>query len=381
LHTYKLMTLNRYIAEEQRWHPEATGTFTRMMWDISLAAKMVSREVNKAGLVDILGEAGSENVSGERVQKLDIYAQQRFARTLGRGGYLCIMASEEEAEPIPVAEGYPTGPYAVVFDPLDGSSNIDVNVSLGTIFGIYRRRSGGEGAGSLEDVLQSGAELAAAGYVIYGSSTMLVYTSGNGVHGFTLDPSLGEFLLSHPDIRIPDRGSIYSINEGNVARFDERTRRYLRWLKEEDASEGRPYSLRYIGTLVSDFHRTLLRGGIFLYPSLRRSDGTSKPKLRLVYEGNPMGFIAEQAGGMASTGNGRILDIQPESLHQRVPLVLGSRREVERGAPHEARGLRPGPSYTTRRSVSASMRATASAMSRAAPSRSSSEHSSHGECM
>ncbi|RME70774.1 MAG: class 1 fructose-bisphosphatase [Planctomycetota bacterium] len=328
MQTYRLMTLNRYIAEEQQWHPEATGTFTRMMWDISLAAKLVSREVNKAGLVDILGETENENASGERIQKLDLYAQHRFARTLGRGGYLCVMASEEEADPIPVTDGYPTGPYVVVFDPLDGSSNIDVNVSLGTIFGIYRRVSEGEGPGTLADLLQPGSKLIAAGYVIYGSSTMLVYTSGNGVHGFTLDASLGEFLLSHPDIRMPERGSIYSVNEGNLSRFDPATRRYLAHLKEQAPADGRPYSLRYIGTLVADFHRTLLRGGIFLYPALRRSDGSFKPKLRLVYEANPIGFIAEQAGGRASTGRERILDLQPGELHERVPLIVGSRDDV-----------------------------------------------------
>ncbi|GIW73149.1 MAG: fructose-1,6-bisphosphatase class 1 [Planctomycetota bacterium] len=329
IQTYKLMTLNRYVAEEQRWHPEATGTFTRMMWDISLATKMIAREVNKAGLADILGDAGIENVSGDRVQKLDAYAQARISRTLGRGGYLCLMASEEQPEPTPVPEGYPRGPYVLVFDPLDGSSNIDVNVSIGTIFGIYRRVSAGEGDGTLEDVLQPGSQLIAAGYVIYGSSTMLVYTSGNGVHGFTLDPSLGEYLLSHPDIRIPERGTTYSINEGYAGRWDEPTRRYLSWLKQEDAASGRPYKHRYVGTLVADVHRTLLTGGIFLYPSDARDPARPKPKLRLVYEANPMGFIIEQAGGRASTGRERILELQPAGLHQRVPLVLGSRREVE----------------------------------------------------
>jgi fructose-1,6-bisphosphatase I len=325
----KLITLNRHIAESQKWHPEATGTFTRLLWDLTLAARLISREVNKAGLVDILGAAGMANVSGDQVQKLDEYAEERIVAAMQAGGYLCAMASEEQETVIPIPEDFPKGRYVLVFDPLDGSSNIDVNAPLGTIFGIYRRASPDGGPGTLDDVLQPGRNLVAAGYIVYGSSTMLVYTTGKGVHGFTLDPSLGEFLLSHPDIRIPERGSYYSINEGNSFCWDPNTKRYVQWVKEVDPETKRPYTQRYIGTLVADFHRTLLRGGIFLYPNDCRDPKKAKPKLRLVYEANPIAWIAEQAGGKATTGDARILDLQPKELHQKVPLIVGSARQVE----------------------------------------------------
>jgi fructose-1,6-bisphosphatase I len=327
--TSRFMTLSRYIAEAERWHPEATGTFTRLMWDLTLAARVISREVNKAGLADVFGAAGQTNKSGDSVQKLDQFAEERFVKTLEATGTLCVMASEEEEGIIPIPEPFPKGKYVLVFDPLDGSSNIDANVSLGTIFGIYRRTSEEGKPGTVEDCLQPGKKLVAAGYVLYGSSTMLVYTCGDGVNGFTLDPSLGEFILSHPEMKVPERGNIYSINEGNSFCWDESTRRYMQWVKEHDAETRRPYTQRYIGTLVADVHRTIVKGGIFLYPNDCRDPAHAKPKLRLVYEANPISFIVEQAGGRASTGAGRILDLQPKALHQKVPLIVGSAREVE----------------------------------------------------
>jgi len=325
----KLVTLSRHIAEAQRWHPEATGVFTRLMWDLTLAARIISREVNKAGLADVLGTAGAKNTSGDQVQKLDEYSEERIVRALEADGGLCVMASEEEEGIISIPEPYPKGKYVLVFDPLDGSSNIDANVSLGTIFGIYRRISEDGRPGTLEDCLQPGRNLVAAGYIVYGSSTMLVYTSGLGVNGFTLDPSLGEFLLSHPDMKIPERGRIYSINEGNSFCWDANTKRYIEWVKAVDQETGRPYTQRYIGTLVADVHRTMVKGGIFLYPNDCRDPAKAKPKLRLVYEANPIAFIVEQAGGKATTGAERILDLQPRTLHQKVPLIVGSKRDVE----------------------------------------------------
>jgi fructose-1,6-bisphosphatase I len=325
-----LVTLNRHIAENQKWHPEATGTFTRLLWDLSLAARMISREVNKAGLANVLGAAGVMNASGDSVQKLDEFSENIIVRAMTAGGYLCAMASEEQEHIIPIAPEVPLGPYVLVFDPLDGSSNIDVNVSLGTIFGIYRRVTPDRvGAGTLEDVLQPGRNLVAAGYIVYGSSTMLVYTTGNGVHGFTLDPSLGEFLLSHPDIKIPNGGGYYSINEGNSFCWDANTKKYVQWVKDVDAATRRPYTQRYIGTLVADFHRTLLRGGVFLYPNDCRDPAHAKPKLRLVYEANPIAWIAEQAGGGATTGDARVLDLRPKELHQKVALIVGGKKDVE----------------------------------------------------
>jgi fructose-1,6-bisphosphatase I len=277
--------------------------------------------VNMAGLAKILGETGAVNVHGEAVQKLDEFAQHTICRAMGHNGHLCVMASEESENIIPIPDGSKRGKYVLMFDPLDGSSNIDVNASIGTIWSIHRKITKDREDGSLEDCLQKGCEQVAAGYFIYGSSTMMVYTTGNGVHGFTLDPSLGEFLLSHESIQTPPRGKIYSINEGNVHSWDAGTRRYIEYVKEDRKDRGHPYTLRYIGSLVADFHRNLLKGGIFLYPG-------PKGKLRLLYEAAPLAMIVEQAGGAASTGAQRILDIQPTSLHQKVPLIIGSREDV-----------------------------------------------------
>ncbi len=320
------ITLSHFIIEEQRKYPEATGEFTSLFSDIAVAAKIISREVNKAGLVEILGFTGKINVQGEEVQKLDEFSLDTFVKLLSKGGYLCIMASEETEEPIMIPKEYPKGKYVLVFDPLDGSSNIDVNVSIGTIFGVYRRKSPDGGDGTIEDLLRPGRELVAAGYVIYGSSTMFVYSTGQGVHGFTLDPSVGEFLLSHENIRIPKRGKIFSVNEGNYNKWGEGVRKYIDYLKEEDKESGRPYKARYIGSLVSDFHRNLLKGGIFLYPADKKN---RKGKLRLLYEAAPLSFIVEQAGGYGSNGRMNILDIVPENIHERTPLFIGSEEDVK----------------------------------------------------
>jgi fructose-1,6-bisphosphatase I len=316
-----VVTIQRHIAAQQSLHPEATGQFTAMLWDLVLAFKMIAREVRRAGLIDILGTIGHENVHGEKVQKLDEYAQDHIYHSMLAGGHVCCMASEERAEMMTVPREYRRGRYVLMYDPLDGSSNIDVNISIGTIFSIHRKISAGPD-GALEDCLQAGLKQIAAGYVIYGSSVMLVYTTGHGVHGFTLDPTIGEFLLSHENIRMPAKGKTYSINEGNSASFDPGTAKYVGWVKQKDAGSGRPYSLRYVGTLVADVHRTLINGGIFMYPA------SPKPKLRLLYEGAPMAMIAEQAGGRATTGRERILEIQPQELHQKVPLIIGSPEDV-----------------------------------------------------
>ena len=322
-------TLNRFIIEQERMYPEATGAFTALLSDIALAAKIISYHVNKAGLVDILGQAGTTNVHGEEQTKLDVFANDVLVRSLAYGGKLCAMASEESEDLIPIPDEVPMGKYVCLFDPLDGSSNIDVNVSIGTIFSIYRRVTPGNGPGALEDLLQPGYAQVCAGYVIYGSSTMLVYTTGTGVHGFTLDPSYGEFVLSHENIKIPPKGKIYSVNESYYDYWDEGMRNYIRWAKKANPSDGRPLNSRYIGSLVADFHRNLLKGGIFLYPGDNKSPDRRKGKLRLLYEANPLAFIVEQAGGKASDGYRRILDIRPDSLHQRTPLFIGSREDVE----------------------------------------------------
>ncbi len=322
------ITVSRHILDSQRLHPQATGELSGLLGELIVAAKTISAEVNMAGLADILGQSGRVNVQGEKVQKLDELANSTFKRRMARCGYLCVMASEEEDEIIPVAEGY-EGKYTLAFDPLDGSSNIDVNVSIGTIFSIHRRRSG-SGQGNVADLLQKGRNQVAAGYIIYGSSTMLVYTTGEGVHGFTLDPSVGEFYLSHPDIMMPTKSKYYSVNEGNHRYWSEGMRRYIEYVKEEDKATHRPYSARYIGSMVADLHRNLISGGIFLYP--RDSKDPAKPagKLRLLYEAAPFAFIVEQAGGRAITDDGHeILDIEPSDLHQRVPLVIGGRKDVE----------------------------------------------------
>ncbi len=317
-----IVTIQRHIHEQQTLHPEATGQLTALLWDLVLAIKMIAREVRRAGLIDILGMTGTQNVHGEEVKKLDEYAQERIYKAMDHGGHLCCMASEERPELIPIPQQYKRGNYVMMFDPLDGSSNIDVNISIGTIFSIHRKITAGE-EGTVEDCLQPGTRQVAAGYVMYGSSVMLLYTTGAGVHGFTLDPTVGEFLLSHPDIRMPKKGKTYSINEGNTQSWDEGTRKYVGYLKEKDPATDRPYSLRYVGTLVADFHRTLINGGIFLYPA------SPKPKLRLLYEASPMAMIAEQAGGRATTGRQRILEIQPTELHQKVPIIVGSEQDVK----------------------------------------------------
>ncbi len=325
----QIITIERHILEQQRFFPEATGEFTNLLYDIALAAKIIAREVTKAGLAEILGLAGKENIHGEQVRKLDVFANETMIRMNDHTGRLCVMASEENPDIIPIPDKYPCGKYVLIFDPLDGSSNIDVNVSVGTTFSIHRKVSAGP-RGALEDCLQPGYKQIAAGYIIYGSSTMMVYTSGRGVHGFTLDPSVGEFLLSHPDIRIPPRGKYYSVNEGNYHYWSEGVRRYVDYLKTPDQATGRPYAGRYIGTLVADFHRNLLAGGIFMYPADSKDPKKPHGKLRLLYEAAPLAFIVEQAGGRASDGRRDIMQIQPESLHQRVPLFIGSREDVDK---------------------------------------------------
>ncbi len=329
-----IVTIERHIIEEERRHPSARGAFSNILSDMALAAKVISREVNMAGLMDILGQAGHRNVQGEDVQKLDVFAQDVIYRAMDHTGHLCCMGSEEVDEILPIPDKFPAGEYVLLFDPLDGSSNIDVNVSIGTIFAIFRKVSGEE-RGSLEDCIQSGRRQLAAGYVVYGSSTMLVYTTGNGVHGFTLDPSIGEFILSHPNIRIPEPPArSYSVNEAYYARWSPAMRRFVDHLKGADGTPGTGgFSSRYVGSLVADFHRTLLRGGIFMYPGDSRNPAG---KLRLVYEANPLAFIAEQAGGRATDGREEILDLKPEALHQRTPLFIGARSLVDLAHRHLA---------------------------------------------
>lgn len=325
---FNFTTLGQFIIERQNEFPFAKGELSRLLRDISIAAKVISREVNKAGLAEIIGEAGSTNIQGEDVKKLDLIGNELFISALERGGEVCAFASEEDDDMISMKGAYSkNGNYVVCIDPLDGSSNIDVNVSIGTIFSIYRRITPKGTTPSLEDVLQPGNLQVAAGYVIYGSSTMLVYTTGKGVNGFTLDNSIGEFCLSHPNISTPKDGSIYSLNEGNTADFPEGITKYIQWCKEKDKATNRPYSARYIGSMVADLHRNLLKGGIFIYPPTAK---TPNGKLRLMYECNPMAFIVEQAGGKATTGTQRILDIQPTELHQRVPIYIGSENMVNK---------------------------------------------------
>lgn len=323
----KGITLNRHIMEQERSYPEATGEFTGLLTQMALGAKIISREVNKAGLVNVLGFTGEHNVQGEEVQKLDVFANETIIEAFDHSGHVCVMASEEVADPIPLPADCPRGKYVLLFDPLDGSSNIDANVNIGTIFSVHKKISAGTD-GTLADLLQPGERQVAAGYVVYGSSTMLVYTTGSGVHGYTLDPSVGEFLLSHENIRMPERGSIYSANEGNYPYWHPEVQRYIDYLHEKDPASQRPYSLRYIGSLVADFHRTLLYGGIFLYPADTKNPKQPSGKLRLLYEVAPLALIAREAGGRASTGTEDILGIQPTELHQRVPLFIGSQEDV-----------------------------------------------------
>jgi fructose-1,6-bisphosphatase I len=323
--TGSLITVQQHILEQQRrLYPQATGEFSWLLSGITLATKIVESRVRRAGLGDVLGAAGAVNVQGEQQQKLDVLANQALLHCLGNRGNVAVMASEENDDPVVVERDRAQGRYVVVFDPLDGSSNIDVNVSVGTIFSILRRDPDPTGERDpLHDVLQPGRQQVGAGYVVYGSSTVLVYTAGHGVHGFTLDPSIGAFVISHPDIAMPAQGGYYSVNEANADSFPEVYRRYLSLLRS--GGTGRTYSSRYIGSLVADFHRTLLKGGIFLYPPTKQHPGG---KLRLLYEANPIAFLAEQAGGRALDGRQRILDITPTALHQRTPLVVGSRTEV-----------------------------------------------------
>lgn len=325
------VTVTEHLLRQQRLTPQATGAFTLLFNELVVAAKLINRELNKAGLNDIYGFTGETNVYGEQVQKLDDFAHRVLVRRLSQSEQLCAIASEEDADIIEIPSNVPRGPYILLMDPLDGSSNIDVNVSVGTIFSI-RRRIRETGPVTLDEVLRKGSEQVAAGYFIYGSSTMLVYTTGQGVHGFTLHPALGEFFLSHENIRIPSRGKILSVNEGNYNYWDEGVRRYVDYLKTPDVEKGRPYTARYIGSLVSDFHRNLLKGGIFMYPADRKDPKKPSGKLRLMFEAAPMAMVAEQAGGAATDGQRRILDIEPESLHDRVPLFVGSREDVAEAA-------------------------------------------------
>jgi fructose-1,6-bisphosphatase I len=318
-----VLTIERFILENQPDY--ARGSFTNLLYDIALAAKLIAHQTNRAGLIDILGDAGQLNVQGEMQQKLDVYADDVMRRMCEHTGRLCVMASEEHEEIISIGERYHKGDYALVFDPLDGSSNIDVNVSIGTIFGIYRCLDWAQ-RGRVEDVLQPGRNLVAAGYVLYGASTMLVYSTGHGVHGFTLNPELGEFLLSHERMRLPEPPAYYSINGAYYARWSKGSQRYMDWL--EGRSDDSPkLSLRYIGSLVADFHRNLLRGGVFCYPA---EDGKPEGKMRLLYEAAPLAFLIEQAGGYASDGRRPILDIVPQTLHQRTPLFIGNWSLVEK---------------------------------------------------
>jgi fructose-1,6-bisphosphatase I len=319
-----VVTIDRFIIEEERNHPEATGELSGILYDLALAAKMIANKVRSAGLADILGATDLENIQGETQQKLDVLANEIIVKAVDHGGRLCAMASEEEPGIIDIPPNFRCGKYCLLFDPLDGSSNIDVNVPVGTIFSVVRKITRGR-QGELEDMLQPGRRQVAAGYVIYGSSTMLVYTTGQGAHGFTLDPSIGEFLLSHPNIRIPDVGRYLSVNDSYEQHWDDNVRSLMR--KYKGLEDGRrAMSTRYVGSLVADFHRNLLGGGIFAYPSNAKSP---KGKLRLLYEANPLAFIVEQAGGAACDGAQRVLDISPTELHQRTPLYIGSKSEVD----------------------------------------------------
>jgi len=303
--------LDRFIKNNQFQFQYASGELSQLLRDIALASKVVNREINKAGLIDIMGSMGSQNSTGEQQQKLDVLANIRFTRALTKGGEVCALISEETESFVDLSND---GKYVIAIDPLDGSSNIDVNVSIGTIFSIYRRKSEVGLPISDADILQTGDEQVAAGYILYGSSTMLVYTTGHGVNGFTYEPTLGEYVLSHPDMTIPETGKIYSINEGSANSFSQSVKSYIQYCKDNN------YTARYIGSLVADFHRNLLKGGIYVYPATAKD---VNGKLRLMYECNALAFIAEQAGGKATDGKGRILEIKPKDLHQRTPFYVG----------------------------------------------------------
>ena len=320
------MTIQRHILEGEKKHPEATGELSALLSDLTMAAKVISLEVNKAGLVDVLGFTGDQNVHGEQVKKLDIFSHKMMIHAMNHGGHLAVMASEEEEDIIHIPERHHIGKYVLLFDPLDGSSNIDANVSVGTIFSIYKRISPEGGPGTIEDCLQPGHKQVAAGYIVYGSSTIMVYTAGEGVHGFTLDPAFGEFLLSHPNIKTPKTANIYSLNEGNYKYWHKGLKKYIKYIQDADDRRGKPYSARYIGSMVADIHRNLLYGGIFIYPADKRSPNG---KLRLLYECNPMAFIVEQAGGRAIDGKRRIMDVKPKARHQRIPIYIGSKNAVD----------------------------------------------------
>lgn len=321
----KVITLEQYIVDQQSLYKDAQGSLSKIFRALELAAKMVNRDVRKAGLSDILGSHGTTNIQGEEQKKLDVIANNMFISSLARSGEVCMIISEENDD-IFFVDGADSEKYIVAIDPLDGSSNIDVNASIGSIFSIYQRKKN-LSSPSMEDCLQKGKHQVAAGYFIYGSSTMLVYTTGSGVNGFTLDDGIQEFCLSHPNIQIPVDGKIFSLNEGNQDEFSEGVRDYIAFCKEKDKESSRPYTARYIGSLIADFHRNLIKGGIFLYPAtLSAPNG----KLRLLYECNAMAFLVEQAGGLASSGDGRILDVRPIELHQRTPLFIGSKNMVEK---------------------------------------------------
>ncbi|MCO4100840.1 class 1 fructose-bisphosphatase [Gemmatimonas sp.] len=319
-----VVTIERFIIEQERAFPEATGELSGILYDMALAGKMIANKVRSAGLADILGATLNENVQGEVQQKLDVIANEIIVKAFDHGGRLCAMASEEEPDIIQIPEGFRSGKYVLLFDPLDGSSNIDVNVPVGTIFSVFRKITRGT-RGEMEDLLQPGRRQVAAGYILYGSSTMMVYTTGQGAHGFTLDPSIGEFLLSHPNIRIPERARYLSVNDAYEQDWPEPTRALMRRYRGLDGQK-KALNVRYVGSLVADFHRNLLGGGVFCYPA---NEKAARGKLRLLYEANPLAFIAEQAGGRATDGYGSILDVEPTELHQRTPLYIGSKTEVE----------------------------------------------------
>jgi len=322
----RFKTLGQFIIEKQAEFPYAKGELSRLLRDIGIAAKVVNREVNKAGLADILGDNGTINIQGEGQRKLDVFADKEFIEALSNGGECCMVASEEHDECIHIKTVVSkNAKYIVCIDPLDGSSNIDVNVSVGTIFSIYRRKNF-EKEVTKAEILQQGTEQVAAGYIVYGSSTMMVYTTGKGVNGFTLDPSIGEFCLSHPKMKIGQDAHMYSINEGNYVHFPQGVKDYIKYCQQEDQATNRPFISRYIGSMVADIHRNLLKGGIFLYPA---TASYPNGKLRLMYECNPLAFIIEQAGGKASNGKSRILEIQPADLHQRTPIFIGNTEMVE----------------------------------------------------
>lgn len=330
----RVITIERHILEQQKQHPEATGTLTNILYDIALAGKLIARETTRAALADILGLTGRTNIQGEEVAKLDQYANAAIVRLNQFTGRLAVMGSEEIADIIPIPDEFPTGRYVMLFDPLDGSSNIDYSVSIGTIFSIMHRRSQDGTRGTVEDCLQLGRDIVAAGYILYGPSTMMVYTAGHGVHGFTLDQTVGEFLLTHPAIRIPAKRKFYSVNQGYERYWSREIQEYTKCLQSQNLS------LRYIGSLVADFHRNLLGGGIFYYPADTREPKLPHGKLRLLYEAAPLAFLAEQAGGAASDGTQPILDIQPTHLHQRTPLFIGD-KELVQTAEQYIRGEKP----------------------------------------